>query len=137
MSWEDYKKRRKEETVRRITLEKFNMPEFWIELYNPGVFTSSELSKPTRQVAQALAKGKIESSIVMGAEIVLIKDWNLTHPETGEKLAIPTLKNNTTTVLPIEIQWFIKAEIHSSIEEVIPKKWRETISGLSSGVIGL
>jgi len=95
MGWEDYLKSR----AKRFTFADFGCPDFWVELRPLLSFPYGE-AKRLMSLAAEEAPATIEAAEALLAKCII--DWNLTHPETGELLALPSTDKSVLENLPGE-----------------------------------
>jgi len=106
MSWEEYLKSR----AKRFTFVDFGCPDFWVELRLLASFPYGEAKR-----LMALATEETEATVEMAEDLLVrcILDWNLTHPQTGKPLELPSVDKSVLEVLPSEFvlqmqRWLIE-----------------------------
>ena len=94
----------------------------------------SETADPSNVRKKLIAKYLINEGSILangllaGMDIEIIADWNLTHPETGADLPVPSKDLGVLEVLPLELLWYIKEKILALQQEMIPPKVRQMVS---------
>jgi hypothetical protein len=106
MSWKEYLAKRRY----RLTLEKLDMPDFWIELRELKTLTIAEFKKLT-SIKPGTDPESLDASKVIDVIGPLVTAWNLTDPETGEPLPIPSKAGDKIDRIPIDILLFINTEM--------------------------
>lgn len=69
---------------------------------------------------------------IVGMDIEVVKEWNLTDPETDERLPLPSEDMSVFERLPLEVLWEIKTKLVEVMEQSAPPKVREMLSIRSS-----
>lgn len=105
MSWTEYRKR----NIKRVTLDSFDLPEFWVDFRRLPSLTQSEMKE--------LSELKDSSSQEDVAKVMcsFIKAWAITDPDTGTLLDISV---EGMKKLPVEILTFIFGEISKTGGEI-------------------
>jgi len=102
MGWKEYLAQRHV----RYTFEEFGCPEFWVEMRGLESFSHGQSLELAEKLRNASDEDTVEESHKLLA--MLIKDWNLTDPETGEPLPIP--KEDRSSLLKIPHEFVLKLD---------------------------
>lgn len=103
---------------KRVTLEKFGFPDFWIEVDSP----LSELYGNVRKMEAAIDSGDDDEDVNLSSFAKYILDWNLTDPETDEPLKVPDEKNFASIErLPVAVILFIRDVISEETQSAVKK----------------
>jgi len=98
--------------TRRISFEELGYAQFWIEVKEMGSLLFDETL-----IFEGLEESSSEE--VMAALAMVIYDWNLTDPETGKKLAVPTRKApESLHRLPTSFLQLIQKKFEQSAEDL-------------------
>ena len=127
--------------VKRITLDAFKLPQFWVDIRYPGSMSPREIKdmlvKERTKLEEALhetikAGGDISElnigTFITQSEMGYIVAWNVTHPKTGDMLKPPAEDPNVLQYLPTDVLMHLKAVILEMTEEMVPPKLREMLS---------
>lgn len=69
---------------------------------------------------------------IVGIDIELIYEWNLTNPNTDEPLPLPKEDMGVLMCIPADILWHIKEQLIELQEAIVPKKVKEMLSAKRS-----
>lgn len=92
--WDKYRASIRE----RVTLDGIGLPGFWIDIKKPGAYTKAEIQLIAEMSPESEGLEGMDSAFAM-----IILGWNLTHPETGVSLPLPSKDAKVMDVLPIDI----------------------------------
>lgn len=65
---------------------------------------------------------------LMGIDIEVIKEWNLTSTEDESKLVLPSQDMSVLEKLPLGVLWHIKEKLLEAQEAIVPPKVRRMLS---------
>ena len=96
---------------KRLTLKDFDYPDFWIEVKSPVGSLYSEI--------EAMSDMDSETSEALAIVAGYIKDWNLTDPDTDEKLNVPTKEApDSLKRLPLAVIMLIRNYISDEMDNL-------------------